>query len=172
MIKKIQWKEGRAKNIDAEIVHGELERIRESGPLTPDAILAAAEAEDSPLHGCFCWDAEKNHREHLRWQARVLVSSIEVQIVRDDAPAISCRQYVTLKQGGVRSYEAIDVALQDEDLRQHIVADALNDIERTMRKYSALTELSKLYGATMRELDTLRSALLRTQPRTVELQPQ
>lgn len=172
MVKKIQWKKGREKNIDAEIVHGELERIRESGPLTPDAILAVAEAEDSVLHNCFCWDAEKNHREHLRWQARMLVSSIEVQIIRDDTTAISCRQYVTLKQDGVRSYEAIDVALQDGDLRQRVVADALSDVERTMRKYSTLTELSKLYGATMHEIDTLRSALLRAQPRTMELQPQ
>lgn len=168
MDKKIKWKKGLERNISAQEVHTELERIKADGRLTPEAIVSAAEPDGAPLHSCFCWDKEKNHRAHLLWQARQLVSSIEIEIIQDDAPAITHREYVTVVHEGLRSYESIDVVLQSDDLRPKVIADALTDIERTVRKYSALYDLASLIGATMREINTLRTALLKAQALNVE----
>ena len=56
-----------------------LEAIRaEAGALTPDAVVAAAEEEDHPLHSSFTWDDDIAAHAHRINQARKLIRRVRI----------------------------------------------------------------------------------------------
>lgn len=74
----------------------ELRRIAaaRAGTLTPQAVVEAAEAEDSPLHSHFEWDDAEAAVAHRLSQARGLIRSVRVQLVAADGEQRTVRAFV------------------------------------------------------------------------------
>lgn len=56
---------------------------KNSGKLTPDALVSAATDPDHPWHDRFEWDDSKAAHEHRLEQARTLIRSVKVVITTD-----------------------------------------------------------------------------------------
>ena len=57
--------------------------VRGGGVLRPEAVVADARDEDSPLHKHFEWDQEKGHYANLLNQARALIRSVKVTVTTE-----------------------------------------------------------------------------------------
>lgn len=131
------------RGLDPQQVGDELERIRsENGILTPDAVVEAAKAGDSPLHGAFTWsDSEAAHKHRLN-QARQLIVSIRVvnSPIRTPVPAyVSVR---TPEKG--RSYMPTVDALTDEQMKARVLDEVRAFVESLERRYAAFAEVADM----------------------------
>jgi len=133
----------------SEIIASELERIRAAndGILRPPDVVREAEPVDSPLHESFEWDETKAAHEHRLWQARTLIR-VSVRVIEsDDKPS---RSYVSLprdRHQGARGYRDIEDVLKTSDLRDELLAAALEDFRMYRRKYQYIKELAGLFAA-------------------------
>jgi len=127
-------------------IDSELELIYGNhGTLDPATVVAFARANrSSALHGRFDWDNTRAAEKYRLWQARDLIT--EVEVTHADGRARQC--YVSLMtmrgRGGYRSM--VDV-LSVADERAQLLAMALSELERTTAKYRDLVELAKTRGA-------------------------
>jgi len=64
-----------------------------SGRITPETVVRAAKAKDSPLHSHFEWDDEKAGHAYRIEQARSLIRSVQVVITTEER-VISTVHYV------------------------------------------------------------------------------
>lgn len=103
---------------EKEALHELLEE--NDGVLTVDAVLEAAQDEDSPLHRHFTWDDSAAANEYRRWQARSLIA--KCRIVIESRPDTEVRAFVSLPSdrvagGGYRfSFDVMQDADQKADL--------------------------------------------------------
>lgn len=125
----------------------ELRRIAEAGGgiLKPELVVEAAMPEDSILHDRFEWDDGVAGHQHRLWQARQLISVMVEKVKQTEE-----RVYVSLKSdralpgGGYRLM--VDV-MSDEELRQQLLQEALDDAELFRKKYARLQELAGVFAA-------------------------
>ena len=80
---------------EQDAIRDELARIAEenSGILTPDAVVAEAQAKNSILHDMFEWDNKKAAHEYRIDQARTLIRSVRV-IITTEKTTVSTVAYV------------------------------------------------------------------------------
>lgn len=130
-------------------ITGELERIRLAGGglLRPEDVVAAARPADSPLHDQFEWDDGRAAGEYRLWQARQIIR-VAVRILPPEEQPI--RAYVSLRTdrtvtGG--GYRSLCEVLSDRQLREQLLAEALDDMEGFGRKYGRLKELAPVFAA-------------------------
>jgi hypothetical protein len=127
----------------------ELRRIAKvnNGLLRPENIIQEAESEESPLHGCFCWDDTRAAREYRLWQARELIRVV-VEVIPQSK--VEQRVFVSLstdrKEAG-GGYRVLSHVMTDVDQRRQLLADALNELETIQAKYANLKELAKVFSA-------------------------
>lgn len=129
----------------------ELERIRQKdgGVLNPHTVLKEARRKNSPLHDQFTWDDSEAAHQYRLWQARELIR-VSVTVLEPNTSAV--RTYVSLRedrQSGVGYRHLADV-LSDEEQRQQLLDQALDDLERIRQKYSHLEELAEVFEAASR----------------------
>lgn len=87
-------KGGTAPDTAPEILRRALAEIEDgSGRLTPDVVLAHAQAPTHPLHDRFEWDNEKASHQYRIEQARALIRSVQV-VITIDHHTISPSYYV------------------------------------------------------------------------------
>lgn len=126
----------------------ELKRIAKAngGILQPAAIVEAATPEDSPLHSRFEWDDSKASHEYRLFQARQLIR-VSVHVISGVSSEPE-RIWVSLRQdreavGG--GYRPLVEVLTDENMRQQLLHEALEDMEYFSRKYARLEELAGVF---------------------------
>ena len=126
----------------------ELERIRSEagGVLRPAEIVDAAEDEASPLHECFTWDDTKAAHNYRLWQARHLLK-VCVTVVHGAKHPV--QMYVSLKtdredDGG---YRALVDVMSDDDMREQLLDEAMDELRFFQRKYKQLKELAPVFEA-------------------------
>ena len=148
MQKKYKWKGGSRYSGKVSIVGVELEKIqaRHNGIATPKDVLKAAKNKKSPLHRYFEWDDTTAAEQWRLEQAGNLVRSIEV-VCGDSSQAIPTRAYVSIEKNGKRGYMEISDVMTDPELRDQLLAQALNDAESFQSKYKTLTELKPVFAA-------------------------
>ncbi len=130
-------------------VQEELERLRllHGGVLMPELVVNAARYKSSPLHESFDWDdGEAAHKWRLE-QARRLIR-VYVPVIDANGPK-EIRGYVSLSPDrmGEGGYRAMVDVLKNEDMREQLLADALDDLRRIKMKYAALNEVAAVFAA-------------------------
>jgi len=127
-----------------------LEAIRKEagGILRPEEVVAHAADPKSILHDCFEWDDDKAAQEYRLWQARQLIRVCVTVIPQKTSGEI--RAYVSLRgdreaRGG--GYRALVDVLKDDDLREQLMAEALDDLNTFQVKYAELQELAPVFKA-------------------------
>lgn len=117
----------------------ELKRIRKAhrGRLHPAKVVESARNPKSPLHSQFTWDNTKAAEEHRLWQARQLIARVQVTVEVQGKEPVRVRAYhaLRLERGGYRHMNEI---VNSDDLRQSLLAEMADDLDRLKERYAAL----------------------------------
>ncbi|MDP9090163.1 MAG: hypothetical protein M3O26_15635 [Pseudomonadota bacterium] len=132
-----------------ERIARELERIREEngGFLKQEDVVEFARDPSTALHGRFTWDDTEAAQKWRLYQAGQIIRLV-VNVIEDEAPPV--RAFVSLTMDRIRhgpGYRAIQDVLQDEGMREQLLADAIADLTTLRVKYKALTQLSRVWNA-------------------------
>lgn len=144
------WSPGARYSGDAQKVGTEIERIRKAGAgsLEPEAVVEHARSHNSVLHTYFEWDDEKAAHSYRVSQAGDLIRAVQVDITRSNIEKPkTIRAFVSVKQGGERSYTSTLHAMNDQQLRAQVLATAWAELLALRRKYEHLEELGRIFAA-------------------------
>lgn len=116
---------------------------RHGGALLPEHVLEAARNKNSILHDRFEWDTNEAAEKYRLIQARLMLS-VAVEVL--PGSRITSRVFVSLKTdrltgGGYRTL--VDV-MNDSDMHQQMLDDAVENIEHFQEKYKQLKELRRM----------------------------
>ncbi|HOX27401.1 MAG TPA: hypothetical protein PLU44_16765 [Candidatus Krumholzibacteria bacterium] len=130
---------------DMDVIAGALDKVRAKvgGMLDAPDVVKAARPEKSPLHRYFEWDDTEAAELYRVEQARCLIRLV-VTTVPGAAEPVQAFVSLTTERG--RGYRHIIDVLDDEDLQQQMLADALAELERWRDRYAqcrALVDLRK-----------------------------
>jgi hypothetical protein len=145
---------------DAQAVGERLEQLRQrdSGVL-PEAMVADAESDSSPLHPFFEWDNSVAAQKHRETQARELIRSLDIEyestakqsdmdIKVEASPERRVRAFVSIQRSdGVRVYEPTLAAMADEGMKRQVLSQAYSELSAVSRKYRDLNELAQVVTA-------------------------
>ena len=123
------------------------------GKLTPKELVEAARDVDSPLHNEFEWNDTKAAQKYREWQARYIISSIELEIVNvPQEPTVVDLEITEQKHSAVKFYHSLD---NDGTGYENVFAIS-NDEEKTKKLFE---NCKKDIGIFMEKYDTLRGTL-------------
>ena len=126
-----------------------LQRLAEKngGLLRPDDIIEAARPASSPLHNKFTWDDTVAAHKWRLEQARALLR-VTVHYLTNDTEAV--RVFVSLtpdRDGENGGYRRLVSVMSDKELRQQLLDDAMDEMQRFREKYKELKELAEVFAA-------------------------
>ena len=133
-------------SVDANKVGEIVEKIeKEKGKVTHQDLVDVARPKKSAIHGLFEWDDSKAAEKYRLDQARQILHNLT--IVRENKEPI--RAYVNIvKSTGIKNighYANIQSAMENEQSREVVLANALAELQAFQRKYSELKELARLF---------------------------
>jgi len=135
-----------AKKRLAAAVAEELESIyQRQGGLRPDVVVEwARKHPHSALHSRFTWDDTKAAHAYRLWQARELITEVEVTYLDGKVRQV----YVSpVEARGRTGYAALVDVMSDHERRDAFLAQALAEYERVGEKYHYLVELAEVRQA-------------------------
>ena len=142
-----QWKADARYSIGANIAAERLSKIKkQTGAITPRAVVDDAASPKSPLHPCFEWSDDKAADAHRLWQARKLIGSIVVAEINDEPLERELRAFVHVAADSPH-YEPIEVAMRDENMREEIIDRAWREIKIWQTRYRVYQEFAELVDA-------------------------
>jgi hypothetical protein len=117
--------------------------------VTPDDVVADAQAKSSPLHNFFEWDDSEAAQRYRVQQARYLLRSIRVVIEKQEA-VTETRAFVRVtvqepEQDARRVYTSVQHALSEDDLRIQVIEQALRQLESWRKRWTEYTELGEVF---------------------------
>jgi len=124
-----------------------------NGEVTADILVAEAQSESSPLHDHFEWDDQIAAGKYRHQQANYLLRSINVVIKRADDQEDEVRAFHSVRvSGGTEPGErrvsvSVQRVMNDQELRQQIIAAALKQLEAWERKFHQYQEFSPVIRA-------------------------
>lgn len=125
--------------VSASEVAEELDRIRETGDLTPQAVVEQSQSDDALLHPAFEWDDAKAASEHRLQQARQLLRGVFV--VYEDRDPIPMHFHI--RHDDRPRYERLDNVAKDPDL----YAAALEELNSKVRSAQVAVDQLMTVGA-------------------------
>lgn len=135
------------------VIEEELRKIaRRDGFISAPAVVEAARSPSSPLHSHFQWNDDKAAQEYRLWQARQLIAVVRFEPAPNETQRTFTSVIIeqkTLKGESklIRAYVDTEKALDDPDLRQQILGQAINEVEHWAAKYRHFTELKDIVRA-------------------------
>lgn len=114
------------------------------GFTTPDEVLADAADPASPLHPCFTWDRTEAARLWNVHEARYLIRSYEVHIVKNDGkPIVVCPANVVVgKVGADRRFVSTESAMGHADQRRQVMDQSIAMLQGLQNRLSKLQGIS------------------------------
>ena len=129
----------------------EIEKIRAAhgGMLKAKDVVAFARNKDTALHAKFEWNNTEAAEHYRLWQARQLIC-IYVAPADTENGLVKVREYVSLSvdrtaPGG--GYRALSEVVNNEELYQQLLDDALTELQRMQEKYQRIAELRPVFVA-------------------------
>ena len=136
-----EWRSDSRFPIGAQIAAERLKKIKDQcGALTPRVVVDDAASPRSPLHSCFEWDDEAAADHYRLSQARKLIGSIVVAEFNDCPVNLETRAFVHVTVGDGARYEAIEVAMSVEAMRNEVVERARREIKLWRARYAGYEE--------------------------------
>lgn len=136
-----QWVQGSCMKGDANEAGRVCAELAEQGKLTASELVNVSRDEESPLHDMFEWDDSIAAEKYRETQAYKIIRSVEVVIESSPVPQ---RAFGTVEP---KAYQKIERIMETEELRKILLKNAKRELEAFRRKYSRLTELSKVFDA-------------------------
>jgi len=140
------WRDGFKPPVEAEVFGAVVERIQaEKGRYPgPQDIVEAARQQGSPIKAALQWDDAKAAESYRVDQARKLLNSLQVVVVRlatGQEVASKALFRVKAPEGGPGGYAPRGEIVGDRELRAQVVAGARRELEAFVRKYSDVLAL-------------------------------
>lgn len=111
----------------------------------------------SALYARLEWDNEKAGYEYRLQQIRTLIA-VEIVSYEGNREAYSLTVDRSRPKGGYRELRDI---LPNKSLRENLLEDALNELERVKQKYHMLTEYARIWE----EIDNAKQKRRKTRPK-------
>lgn len=119
-------------------VNKELKRIqKKEGRLTAELVLQYASDPDSPLHVAFEWDDEEAAHKYRLYQARNLITNLQIVEEEDDEEYVVAPAWVRLKDDEGPHYVDVEKVNDDDDMA-FIMGNAIRDLMGWVNRYEAL----------------------------------
>jgi hypothetical protein len=127
----------------------ELERLAQKvkGCISPADVLEFAKNKNTALHQCFTWDdSEAANRWRLEEAAYLL--RFHVTVLPGSNKETRCFVSLTTDRGEEDgSFRLLSRVMKHSEFRAQLLEDAFGEMRTFRRKYSALTELAKVFEA-------------------------
>ena len=141
---KYIWKWKPKADVSADDAGNYIENLtKKHGGVTPKLLVNESRDKRALLHDCFEWNdgiaAEEYRLEQARHILRVIVVLPE-EDDNDEKPPIKIRAFVPVKENNETHFVTIGRAMGDEDLRQQVLKQALDDLIAWKQKYKNLQE--------------------------------
>lgn len=120
------------------------------GLLKPEKLLEAARNEDSPLHSKFTWDDSIAAERYRMIQARFMIS-VSVQYIPRGNKVIPTKVFVSLStdryvgKHETNGYRMLTDVLQNNDMKNQMLADSLDQMTSFQTRYKNLQELKDVF---------------------------
>lgn len=151
VVKKYAWAgvpiHNRAK-LDVQLVGKTLDEIvaAKQHRAKAEDIVAAAVDPKSPIHAAFEWDDSECGKEHRLEQARILLRSYQVLIVREDKPDTYVRANLAIEaedDGRKSTYGGVVETLSDEEMRALYLKQAIQYLLAFKKRFMAHQDLAQ-----------------------------
>ena len=137
--------------IDPQVAGEELERVRNKnkGELTNKALVNSQRKKNAPLHNCFEWDDGKAANKHRERQASEIIRSVRVAYQKSDGEQKTIRAYSSIRKTDEVTerpryfYTDTVEALQDDDLKKHILEAAFRGLNAWRKRWADLNECTE-----------------------------
>lgn len=131
---------------DAVVVTRELRRLAAAheGRIEPAAVVEAARSPRSPLHRHFEWDDTEAATQYRLEQARCLIRSVRVTLDTPSGPLV-VRPFVHTPERD--AYCETGEVMRAKELREALVARALDELHAWQARYRAFAELASIHEA-------------------------
>lgn len=140
-----EWKADSRFPIGAQIAAERLKKIKsQHGAITPRVVVDDAANPRSPLHPCFEWDDETAADNYRLSQARKLIGSIVVAEIDDHPVNLETRAFVHVTVGDGARYEAVEVAMSHEHMRNEVLERAKREIKLWRARYAGYEEFVEI----------------------------
>lgn len=142
----------KTKKSHKERVREELEQLRQNNGgefVAPAAVVEFAKRnKHAALHKEFEWNNTKAAHQFRLEQARHLIR-LYINVIETEDGGIPARMYVSLEgdrksTGGYRTLESV---MTNAELRNQLLQQALDELQRVRRKYQTLQELAPIFTA-------------------------
>lgn len=128
-----------------EVVAEELKSIGED--IKPEQIVKYAENhEDSELHKCFTWDQIKAAENWRLQEARILVSSLRIEIIEPKKQEPT-RFRMMIKTDSQSGYKETIKVVSNPDEYAAMLERAKAELQAFKEKYKTLSELEEVFEA-------------------------
>ncbi len=124
-----------------------------NGYLTPEKVVEAAQAEDSPLHHRFEWDDSEAARKFRNIQAGVLIRQIKVTVIKRTTTTKEINVIATralqapMGDRGKGGYSKIEDIMADPARREDMLRTVLTELAAYRKRYANLEELANVWEA-------------------------
>lgn len=145
--------EGRSYGVSAQKAGERLKEIENrDGSITPQAVVEDARPEGSLLHPVFEWDDEKAAEAYRIHQAGNFIRCIVVVPEKENEVKEPVKLFINANptddgQKRVGTYINFHSAMENPASRSVILSNAKHEMLLFKKKYSQLTELSKVFEA-------------------------
>lgn len=130
------------------------EFLERYGKITPSLVVQDAKRRTSPLHatGVFTWSKDQALKKCLLEEARHLLRSLKVRYLDlgPDKEEGTVRAFVNLRDDDAEServYVPIVRAMSTKELREQMVATALQEARSWQHRYEHLREMTAIFSA-------------------------
>jgi hypothetical protein len=148
---------------DAQKIGLRLESLEARGGVTPEAIVADAQDESSPLHPHFAWDDTQAARLYRLRQARDIANHLVCIVTRGGRETATKGWHSVVistadERPARRAYASLATVENSPDLREQVVAHALRELEYWQKRYREYDELLSVREAVAAALDSATTA--------------
>lgn len=138
---------GPQRAVSAEKVAKHIAKLEKKyGEVSAEVFLESARSEKSEMHTLFEWDDKEAAEKYRMAQARMIISSIRVNVVSEDTEPVITKafvQYESKKSG----YISICKAMEDSEKRESIMEQARKELKWFTEKYKSFSELKSVLKA-------------------------
>lgn len=131
-------------------VIAELKKIadKHGGILQPSDVVRAARPETSPLHSHFTWDDTSAAEKCRLLEARQLINVV-VEYIGGENRGRESRVFVSLRhdRAAAGGYRPMVTVLKNQNMRELLLTDALEEMGYFREKFKALKELAMVFRA-------------------------
>jgi hypothetical protein len=132
------------------------------GGLTPQSVVAAAEPEDSPLHGLFEWDDSVAGPLYREQQAKSYIRAVAIVLPDPNGgEPMRVRAFVSLPRDrgeGGAGYRRTTEVMEHEEMRRELLSSAIAEYKSYRTKYRYLQAMADFFRAGDAEIERLDAA--------------